>query len=75
MMLVHKYAMNVIYYTLHRDALLDWDELIYNEVAHQLENFIKTIRFFMSSYLVFSLVFCNCFERLEVRVEINFNIA
>jgi hypothetical protein len=44
-----------------------------NEISHQLSNFIQTKRFFMTSYLVFSLVYCNTFEGMPPRGNVNFN--
>jgi hypothetical protein len=52
-------------------VVFDWAEIISNEISYHLSNFMKTKRFFMTSYLVFSLVYCNVFEGLPPRGDID----
>jgi hypothetical protein len=47
------------------------DKLISNEVSHQLAIFQETRRFFMTSYLVFALLFFNSFEGLPPKRDVD----
>jgi hypothetical protein len=59
---MYKYVAYVIYYTLNKKEIFDWVELVSTKISHQLLEFQKTKRFYMASYLIFSLLFYKTFK-------------
>jgi hypothetical protein len=51
--------------------MFDWEEVISNELSFQLSNYFNNQRFFMATYLVFTIVFCNLFDGLPFKATIN----
>jgi hypothetical protein len=61
------YVLYVMYFSIPKEAVFDWDEIILNEISYQLVNYLKTSRFLMTAYLVLVVAYCNVFERLTSR--------
>jgi hypothetical protein len=64
-------ALYALYFSFHKDAMFDWEEVISNELCFQLSNYFSTQIFFMAAYLVFTIVFCNFFDSLPVKETVN----
>ena len=45
--------------------------MISNEISAQLMNFISEKKFYMASYLIFSIMHCHIFKGLSVRKRVN----
>jgi hypothetical protein len=60
-----------LYFSFQKDAMFDWAEVISNELCFQLSNYLRTERFFMATYLVFAIVYCNVFDSLPIKVSVN----
>jgi hypothetical protein len=52
----------VLHFSLHEKAIIDWGHLISSEVSFQLGNLKKTQKFYMTSYLIFSIAYGHVFE-------------
>jgi hypothetical protein len=59
----------------HENAIFDLVKIISNEITAQLTNFKADKRFYMSSYLIFSITHCHTFEglnnarRIKIKVD------
>ena len=48
----------------------NWAQMISNEIYNQLENYYKTKRFFMETYLVYAIIYNYILEELSARKDI-----
>jgi hypothetical protein len=70
-------ASNVIYalhYALHEKASIDWGYLVSSESSFQLNNLKKTQKFYMTSYLIFSITCGHVFEDLPRVKHVDFKL-
>jgi hypothetical protein len=68
---------NVIYamhYALHEKAIIDWGYLISSEISFQLNNLKKTHKFYMASYLIFSIAYGHVFEDFPREKHVDFKL-
>jgi hypothetical protein len=68
---------NVIYslhYALHEKSIIDWGYLISNEISFQLNNLKKTRKFYMTSYLIFSIAYGHVFEDFPREKHVDFKL-
>jgi hypothetical protein len=72
-LLVPKYVLYVLHCSIHEDAIFYWARIISNEVSFQLENFHKTKKFYMTSYLVYAIVYFHVFEDFPQSRNVNYN--
>jgi hypothetical protein len=61
----------------HENAIFDWAKIISNEITAQLTNFKTEKKFYMSSYLIFSITYCHTFEGLNIarKVKIKMDLV
>jgi hypothetical protein len=59
---VPKYIVYILHHSIHENAIIDWARIISNEISFQLGSLRKTKKFYMTSYLVFVIVYCHIFE-------------
>jgi hypothetical protein len=57
-----KYIVYILHFVVHEDALIDWGQIISNEISFQLGGLRKTQKFYMTSYLVYAIAYCHIFE-------------
>jgi hypothetical protein len=69
---VPKYVFYVLHESIRVRINFDWAEIISNEVSHHLFMYEQTKRFFMTSYLVYAIVYCHLFEGLTPRKDVNY---
>jgi hypothetical protein len=68
---------NVIYvthYAMHEKSIIDWGYLISSEISFHLNNLKKTHKFYMSSYLIFSIAYGHVFEYLSQEKHTDFKL-
>jgi hypothetical protein len=68
---------NVIYalhYVLHEKTIIDWGYVISNEISFQLNNLKKARKFYMNSYLIFSIAYGHVFEDLRREKCVDFKL-
>jgi hypothetical protein len=63
---IPRLALYILYFTVHEQAIFDWAKIISGEISSQLSNFKKNKRFYMSSYLIFSITYCHVFKGLSI---------
>jgi hypothetical protein len=63
---IHWLALYILHFTVHEQEIFDWAKIISGEISSQLSNFEKNKRFYMSSYLIFSITYCHVFKGLSV---------
>jgi len=61
----------VLHFSFWKESLFHWAKLISNEIFFQLDNYVKTHRFFMAAYLVLAVSYCNVFEGLSLRSNLD----
>jgi hypothetical protein len=66
-----RYVLYVLHFSVRMKVVFDWDEIISNEISYHLSNYMKTKRFFMTSYLLFYLGYCNVFEGLPPKGNVD----
>ena len=71
---VPKYVLYVLHFSIWMGLIFDWAQIISNKIAHRFSNFVRSNRFFMTSYLIFMLVHCNTFEDLPLKGDVNFEV-
>jgi hypothetical protein len=64
----------ILYFSIHKKAIFDWAKIISGELSFQLENFRKSKKFYMSSYLIFSITYCHVFKGLHLAKQVNCKI-
>jgi hypothetical protein len=70
-------TINVIYamhYALHEKSIIDWGYLISNEISFQLNNLKKTHKFYMASYLIFTIAYGHVFEDFPREKHVDFKL-
>jgi hypothetical protein len=61
----------ILYFTVQEHAIFYWGKLISNEIYSQLSHYKKYRKFFMASYLIFSIVHCFQFPNLTISKRVN----
>jgi hypothetical protein len=61
----------VLYFSFQKEVIFDWAKIISNEISYQLSNYMKIERFFMTSYLVLVITYCNVFEGLPSKGNVD----
>jgi hypothetical protein len=56
----------IMYFTMQECAIFDWGKLISIEILSQLSHYKNDKKFFMASYLIFSIVHCCQFPNLTI---------
>jgi hypothetical protein len=59
---------------MHENTIIDWGHIISSEVSFQLNNLKKTRKFYMSSYVFFTIAYCHVFEDLSRERIIDFKM-
>jgi hypothetical protein len=54
----------ILYFSIQEKAIFDWLKIISSEISFQLSNFRRDKKFYMSTYLIFSIVYCSCILRI-----------
>jgi hypothetical protein len=68
---------NVIYdmhYALHEKAIIDWGYLFLSEISFQLNNLKNNHKFYMNSYLIFSIAYGHVFEDFPQAKHVDFKL-
>jgi hypothetical protein len=68
---IPRLALYILYFTVHEDVVFYWEKIISNEIFAQLMNFKSEKKFYMASYLVFSITHCHVFKGLNVGKRVN----
>jgi hypothetical protein len=55
----------------HKNTIFDGEKIISNEITAQLTNFKTKNKFYMSSYLIFSITYLHAFNGLNIARRIN----
>jgi hypothetical protein len=71
---IPRLALYILYFSIHEKAVFDWENIISNELSFQLSNFRKNKKFYMSSYLIFSITYCHVFKGLHLAKQVNCKI-
>jgi hypothetical protein len=61
----------ILYFTVKEKFIFDWGKLISIEICSQLPRLKESNKFYMSSYLIFSIVHCFPFPKLSLSKKIN----
>jgi hypothetical protein len=64
----------ILYFTVHEKAIFDWAKIISIQISSQLENFKENKRFYMYSYLIFSITYCHVFKGLSIEKRVDCKI-
>jgi hypothetical protein len=68
---IPRLALYILHFTVHENAIFDWEKIISNEVSAQLVNFKSEKKFYMASYLIFSITYCHIFKILSIGKRVN----
>jgi hypothetical protein len=68
---VPRLTLYILYFSIHENTIFDWERIISSELSFQLGNFRKNKRFYMSSYLIFSITYCHVFKGLPLAKKVN----
>jgi hypothetical protein len=64
----------ILHFDVHEYALIGWGRLIFDEISFQLGGLKRTQKFYMSSYLIFSIACCHVFEDLTREISVDFKV-
>jgi hypothetical protein len=70
-MTIPRLALYILHFIVHENAIFDWEKIISNEVSAQLVNFKSEKKFYMASYLIFSITYCHIFKSLSIGKRVN----
>jgi hypothetical protein len=59
-------SLYILYFSIQKKAIFDWSKIISSEISFQLSNFKRDKKFYMSTYLIFSIVYCHVFQGLHL---------
>lgn len=62
-----QYVLYFLYVTFNMDLIFDWDQVISNQISHQLPNYKEIGVFFMAAYLVYVVIYNFFVTELSVR--------
>jgi hypothetical protein len=68
---IPRLALYILYFTFHEQAIFDRGKIISTEIYSQLSNFKDTKKFYMASYLIFSITYCHIFKGLNIGKRVN----
>jgi hypothetical protein len=71
---ISRMILYILYFTVKEHAIFDWGKLISIEISSQLSHYKKDKKFFMASYLIFSIVYCCQFPNLTISKRVNHEI-
>jgi hypothetical protein len=71
---IPRLALYILYFSVHGKTIFDWAKIISCELSFQLENFRKSKKFHMSSYLIFVIKFCHDFKRMHLAKQVRWKI-
>jgi hypothetical protein len=57
-------SLYILYFFIQEKAIFDWSKIISSEISFQLSNFRRDKKLYMSSYLIFSIIYCHVFKVL-----------
>jgi hypothetical protein len=72
-LVIPKYVLYILHYSVHENVIFYWACIISNEVSFQLGNFHKTKKFYMTSYLIYAIVYCHVFKDLPRSRSVDYN--
>jgi len=64
-------ALYILYYFVQGKIIFDWSKFISTKISFQLSNFKKDKKFYMFSYLVFTIVYCHVFQGLTLARQVD----
>jgi hypothetical protein len=67
-------ALYILYFTIHEEVIFDWGKIISIEISSHLSKFKKENKFYMDSYLIFSITYCHIFKGLTIRKWVDWKI-
>jgi hypothetical protein len=62
----------ILYFTVKEKYIFNWGKLISIELCSQLSRFKESNQFYMSSYLIFAIVYCCLFPKLSLSNKISY---
>jgi hypothetical protein len=68
---ISRMILYILYFTVKEQAIFNWGKLISIEISSQLSQYKKDKKFFMSSYLVFTIAHCCQFPKLSICKKVN----
>jgi hypothetical protein len=71
---IPRLALYILYFTIHEEAIFDWGKIISSEISTQLSNFKSEKKFYMASYLIFSITYYHVFKGLSIGKRVNCKI-
>jgi hypothetical protein len=71
---IPRLALYILHFTIHEKTIFDWEKIISGELSFQLSNFKKNKKFYMSSYLIFTITYCHVFKGLHLSKQVNSKI-
>jgi hypothetical protein len=69
---ISRIVIYILYFTVKEQFIFDWGKLISIEIYSQLSRFKESNKFYMSSYLIFTIVHCCSFSKLSLSKKINY---
>jgi hypothetical protein len=68
---VPRLTLYILYFSIHENTMFDWERIISSELSFQLGNFRKNKKFYMSSYLIFTITYCHVFKGFPLAKQVN----
>jgi hypothetical protein len=69
---VLKYILYILHYTIHENSIIEWDHIISNDISFQLGGLRKNKKFYMTSYLVFIIIYGHIFKDFSREINVDF---
>jgi hypothetical protein len=71
---ISRMILYILYFTVKEKSIFDWGKLISIEISSQLSHYKSENKLFMASYLVFVIVYCCQFPKLNMCKRVNCEI-
>jgi hypothetical protein len=71
---IPRLALYILYFIVHEEAIFDWGKIISVEISSQLSKFKKENKFYMASYLIFSITYFHVFKGLTIGKRVDCKI-
>lgn len=67
-------ALYILYFTIYDQPIFYWGKIIFIEISSQLSSFKGSKKFYMASYLIFSITYCHVFKGLHIGKRVNCDV-
>jgi hypothetical protein len=68
--IIPRFTLYILHFKVHENTIFEWAKIISNEINVQLTSLKTNEKFYMSSYLIFSITYSHAFKGLNISIRV-----